>query len=137
MLSFVALFSAFFFAVAIAYPMTKLQELIVWSPTITSPTSSTNWCAGTPLNVTWDMMGMPEDGKNSTGLLLLGHQTQDSENLDIHHPLANGFPLSRGWVFCTMPNDTAPRSDYIVVLFGDSGNASPRFNVSGPDPAAQ
>ncbi|KAK0503970.1 hypothetical protein EDD18DRAFT_1131565 [Armillaria luteobubalina] len=126
----VALFSAFLFAVTIAYPASKPQELMVWSPAITSPTSSTNWYTGTFHNVTWETDGMPEEVKNTTGLLLLGHQSNGSENLDINHPLANKFLLSQGWVLCTMPNDTEPRSDYMVVLFGDSGNTSPPFNVS-------
>ncbi|KAK0201856.1 hypothetical protein DFS33DRAFT_1027612 [Desarmillaria ectypa] len=132
MFSFITVFFAFLFTAAVAYPTTKSQELMVWNPTITSPTSSTNWCAGTPHNVTWDTTGMPEEVKNTTGMLFLGHQTEDSENLDIHRPLAANFSLSLGWVVCIMPNNTAPRPDYMVVLFGDSGNTSPPFNVAQP-----
>lgn len=45
--------------------------------------------------------------------------------------LANKFPLSAGTVSFTVPASLATRDDYIVVLFGDSGNASPHFKING------
>lgn len=43
--------------------------------------------------------------------------------------LADGFPLTSGSVNFVLPTDVAARDDYIVVLFGDSGNASPKFSI--------
>lgn len=69
-------------------------------------------------------------------------------------PLATGFPLIDGAVNITVPGDAATRDDYIVVrtytspfgpmrhalifilntVFGDSGNASPKFTIKNPAP---
>ncbi|KAH9038208.1 hypothetical protein EDB85DRAFT_2287610 [Lactarius pseudohatsudake] len=83
---------------------------------------------------------------NSTGQLLLGFLTLEGENLDIlrfpllpaprsvvlraHYPLAQDILLSTGSVQITVPN-VSVGSNYIVVLFGDSGNASPQFTITG------
>lgn len=62
------------------------------------------------------------------------------------HPLATNFPISLGSVSFTVPQDATPRSDAIVIcmyylsfgcvhtlhavlVFGDSGNASPEFTI--------
>lgn len=45
--------------------------------------------------------------------------------------LASGFPLNSGSWNVTLPKDLATRSDYIVVVFGNSGNASPKFTIQG------
>ncbi|ETW81827.1 hypothetical protein HETIRDRAFT_247666, partial [Heterobasidion irregulare TC 32-1] len=100
---------------------------IVVSPPITSPTASTVWNVGDKVLVTWDTSDIPEP-KNFTGQLLLGFQENDSENLMLDSPLASGFQLIDGQVQITVP-DVPPKSDYIVVLFGDSGNASPEFTI--------
>ncbi|OCH86865.1 hypothetical protein OBBRIDRAFT_796737 [Obba rivulosa] len=104
------------------------KEDIVFSPHITEPTAGQIWPVGTNQTVTWDTSAIPAEGANQTGLLLLGYQANDSENLDISHPLAAGFPISAGEINITVPNVTM-RTDYIVVLFGDSGNVSPQFTI--------
>lgn len=43
--------------------------------------------------------------------------------------LAAGFPLNSGSWNVTLPDNLATRSDYIVVVFGNSGNASPKFTI--------
>lgn len=43
--------------------------------------------------------------------------------------LADKFPLTAGAVSFNLPKNLAARDDYIVVLFGDSGNASPHFSI--------
>ncbi|PPR07270.1 hypothetical protein CVT26_012430 [Gymnopilus dilepis] len=53
----------------------------------------------------------------------------NSENLDIAHPLATGFPLTTGSVKVVLPKNVTARDDYFVVLFGDSGNKSPKFKI--------
>ncbi|EED86010.1 predicted protein [Postia placenta Mad-698-R] len=101
---------------------------IFWSPDITSPGLLSVWTVGANETVTWDPSKVPQSNINDTGLLLLGYQENGSENLDISTPLATGFPISAGQVSLTVPNVTE-RHDYIVVLFGDSGNASPIFTI--------
>ncbi|TFY51917.1 hypothetical protein EVG20_g10782, partial [Dentipellis fragilis] len=105
-------------------------SLVVVAPHITSPTAGQVWKVGSSQNVTWDTSAIPATRQNSTGTLLLGYQDglEGGEHLDIAHPLANYFPLSAGSVQVTVPNVTA-RTDYIVVLIGDSGNASPEFSI--------
>ncbi|EMD31385.1 hypothetical protein CERSUDRAFT_89078 [Gelatoporia subvermispora B] len=120
-------------AAAVASPTAFIpvapKEDIVFSPHITGPTAGQLWPVGTNQTVTWDTSSIPAEGQNQTGLLLLGYQENDSENLDISHPLAVGFPISAGEVNITVPNVTM-RTDYIVVLFGDSGNVSPQFTIA-------
>lgn len=43
--------------------------------------------------------------------------------------LADKFRLNSGSQRITLPKDLETRSTYIVVLFGDSGNASPEFTI--------
>ncbi|KAL5501699.1 hypothetical protein ACEPAH_8959 [Sanghuangporus vaninii] len=101
---------------------------IVYNPLITYPTAGVVWTVGETKTVTWKADEIPEELKNSTGTILLGYNEDDSENLDIAHPLATGFNLTDGQVNVTVPVKSE-RSDYIVVLFGDSGNASPEFTI--------
>ncbi|KAH9000442.1 hypothetical protein EDB92DRAFT_1763897, partial [Lactarius akahatsu] len=98
---------------------------IVVSPQITCPKASTTWNEGDKVTVTWDTSGIPRTS-NFTGQLLLGCVTGDSENLDIDRPLAQDFFLNEGSVQIVVPN-VPDGSHYIVVLFGDSGNAIPHF----------
>ncbi|KAI0289170.1 hypothetical protein BC826DRAFT_1032862 [Russula brevipes] len=98
---------------------------LVISPHITSPTESTVWHPSDQVTVTWDTSMIPAEG-NFPGMLVLGHPEGDSENLDVDHPLAQDFSLRAGSVGFTVPG-VKPMSNYIVVLFGDSGNASPQF----------
>jgi len=102
---------------------------IFWSADITSPHLLTVWTVGSNETVTWDPSKVPQSSINSTGILLLGYQQNNSENLDLQTPLATNFPISAGQVSITVPNVTE-RHDYIVVLFGDSGNASPIFTIT-------
>ncbi|KAH9168437.1 hypothetical protein EDB89DRAFT_2099733, partial [Lactarius sanguifluus] len=104
-----------------------LVKRIVVSPHITSPSASTTWNVGDKVTVTWDTSSIPPPG-NFTGQLLLGFLTHEGENLDIDHPLAQDILLSTGSVQITVPN-VPVGTNYIVVLFGDSGNASPQFTI--------
>jgi len=111
----------------LALPVVKR---IVIDPPITSPNANTVWTPGNSELVTWDTSAIPSTG-NFTGMLVLGHQSAGSENLDIERPLESGFSLRDGSVHVTCPT-VSPGNTYIVVLFGDSGNASPQFTISGP-----
>ncbi|KAG2155935.1 uncharacterized protein EDB93DRAFT_1079834 [Suillus bovinus] len=123
-----AIFSAFLLAFSTAVPIQPV-ELLAWSPTILTPTHLTSWPRGSTQIVTWATNNIPEEKLNSTGLLLLGYMENDSENLDIKHPLAAEFPITSGEVTITVPENATVRCNAIVVLFGDSGNASPEFAI--------
>ncbi|KAG2183236.1 hypothetical protein INT43_006240 [Umbelopsis isabellina] len=43
--------------------------------------------------------------------------------------LANNFKLVSGSHNITLPSDLSTKHSYIIVLFGDSGNASPEFTI--------
>ncbi|KAG2151296.1 hypothetical protein DEU56DRAFT_908155 [Suillus clintonianus] len=123
-----AIFSALLLAFATAAPVQPV-ELLAWSPTILCPTRFTMWPQGSTQTVTWATNNIPDEKKNSTGLLLFGFMANDSENLDIQHPLAVEFPITDGMVTITVPENATVRNNAIVVLFGDSGNASPQFAI--------
>ncbi|KAG1748752.1 hypothetical protein EDB19DRAFT_1630045 [Suillus lakei] len=123
-----SIFSAFLLAFATAAPVHPV-ELLAWSPTILCPTQFTIWPRGSTQTVTWATNNIPEEKLNSTGLLLMGYMENDSENLDIKNPLAVNFPIISGQVSITVPENATVRGNAIVVLFGDSGNASPEFAI--------
>ncbi|KAK0188062.1 hypothetical protein F5146DRAFT_740583 [Armillaria mellea] len=102
----------------------------VISPPITSPTAGAVWTVGQTVTVTWNTTVIPPASQvtNPIGKIVLGHQANDSLNLDLDHPLASNFQLTDGQVDITVP-DVEPRDDYIIVLFGDSGNTSPEFTI--------
>ncbi|OCH85233.1 hypothetical protein OBBRIDRAFT_740243 [Obba rivulosa] len=78
-----------------------------------------------------DTADVPRGGAAGAGRLVLGHVDDGSmnEHLDLDHPLAEDVDLTRGHVEIQVPSVT-PGDDYIVVLFGDSGNRSPRFTIA-------
>ncbi|KAF8336744.1 hypothetical protein F5887DRAFT_565197 [Amanita rubescens] len=120
------------------YRVTNLQngvtpnEFLVFDPTITSPAAGNQWVMGQTYNATWVTSNIPSELQNATSFILLGHSGNNSENLDIKHPLATGFRLLDGWVNITIPLAVDPRDDYFIVLFGDSGNTSPSFSIVSP-----
>ncbi|KAJ7625391.1 hypothetical protein DFH06DRAFT_1339733 [Mycena polygramma] len=114
------------------------QQLDVVTPHITSPAQAVSWAPGSTQQVTWETKSIPPADVNNTGMILLGYRSttydskgrpQPSENLNISHPLANHFPIGAGCQNITVPFDAVPRDNYIVVLFGDSGNTSPEFKI--------
>ncbi|KAJ8469230.1 hypothetical protein ONZ51_g9129 [Trametes cubensis] len=103
----------------------------VWSPPIIKPDANAVWTAGAKVEVVWDTSTRPQQVTNYEGLLVLGFLEdgdETNEHLDFDHPLAEGFNLTQGQIHVRVPYvDSA--NDYIVVLFGDSGNRSPRFTI--------
>ncbi|KAI5896928.1 uncharacterized protein SCHCODRAFT_02616228 [Schizophyllum commune H4-8] len=104
----------------------------VVAPPITSPNASTTWNVGETVTVTWDTSDLPPESQitNKEGKIVLGYQTEDSMHLQYDNPLAQGFSITLGSYNVTVP-DVEERSDYIIVLFGDSGNSSPKFTITG------
>ncbi|TFK93080.1 hypothetical protein K466DRAFT_594675 [Polyporus arcularius HHB13444] len=103
----------------------------VFSPTITAPHAGDQWTVGSIQTITWDTSSIPSANQNQSGLILLGYveDGQIDEHLDIEHPLASNFPITAGAANVTVPK-VSTRDDYVVVLFGDSGNTSPKFTIS-------
>ncbi|KAI0335091.1 hypothetical protein GY45DRAFT_1367109 [Cubamyces sp. BRFM 1775] len=124
-------FSAIVTALVAAAAAVSAAPAIDFSPPITSPKAGDVWTSGTTQTVTWDTTNIPAANANQTGLILLGYieDGSDDEHLDIKHPLAANFPITAGSVSVDVPSVT-PRDDYIVVLFGDSGNTSPKFTIT-------
>ncbi|KAK7455111.1 hypothetical protein VKT23_010982 [Stygiomarasmius scandens] len=123
-LKHVAGFLALFTVSAISSPINiKRDALDVWSPTITSPTTSTVWEIGTQVKVTWDTSDAPASISNGASVVLLVHDRP----ADVPK-LAEGFNLRAGSVEVTVP-DVTPGSDYSIQLFGDSGNVSDKFTI--------
>ncbi|KAF9465827.1 hypothetical protein BDZ94DRAFT_1296310 [Collybia nuda] len=128
---FFTILSALLFAALSNASPTSSQNFIVYSPHITSPKASTTWALGSTHNITWETSDIPHEKRGSNGLILLGYVGNGaSEHLDIDHPLASSFPIEKGYVLVRMPKNTPCRNDYFIVLFGDSGNKSPKFRVT-------
>ncbi|KAI8968073.1 hypothetical protein BD414DRAFT_506494 [Trametes punicea] len=118
-------------ALVAAASAVSAAPLDVINPVVMSPKAGDVWHIGTIQNVTWDTSGISPSDANHTGLILLGFIEGDStdEHLDTKHPLAVNFPIGAGSVIVEVP-DVTPRDDYVVVLFGDSGNTSPKFTIT-------
>ncbi|KAF9990236.1 hypothetical protein BGZ80_006946 [Entomortierella chlamydospora] len=109
----------------------SVATAILINPHITSPKKGVEWKANSYQTVQWDTKGIK--GSKATGTLLLGYREGNSlnEHLDTAHPLAKDFPLKNGRIKVKVPN-VDPRKRYIVVLLGNSGNASPEFTITNP-----
>ncbi|KAF8158534.1 hypothetical protein B0H34DRAFT_656811 [Crassisporium funariophilum] len=113
-----------------AYDQLALSSRGLYNPKIKSPTNATVWTMGSDVVVTWDLHDMPEKKTNPKGTLILGHMEEgsDDEHMDLEHPLARDFDIAEGSVNFKCPKVDASKQ-YIVVLFGDSGNRSPAFKI--------
>ncbi|KAF9221618.1 hypothetical protein BS17DRAFT_710923 [Gyrodon lividus] len=119
-----------------AAPVQPVQ-LIAFAPTITSPCAGDIWPTSSKQNVTWLTQNVPSEIQNSSIVILLGFSANNSENLDYKHPLASNVPIMDGIVEITVPWNLTLRNDYIVVVIGDSGDASELFTITpNPTPAS-
>ncbi|CAO1627743.1 unnamed protein product [Parajaminaea phylloscopi] len=108
----------------------SLDKRIVFSPEITSPRAGDVWTVGETRNATWVTDSIPAELKDATSRLMLGYSPADGEGgLNLRWTLADGFPTTAGTVSFVVPANVTARDDYIVVLFGDSGNKSPLFSI--------
>ncbi|KAG5716653.1 hypothetical protein E4T56_gene16388 [Termitomyces sp. T112] len=129
MLALTILCLSYLFSYIHASPLTTRD---VFSPHITSPNETTIWPVGTQQMVTWETDNIPPDSQltDPNGIIVLGHLGPSGGlNLDLDHPLAQGFKLRVGHAQVIVPS-VPPRDDYIIVLFGDSGNSSPTFAIT-------
>ncbi|KAK0239207.1 hypothetical protein EDD85DRAFT_829431 [Armillaria nabsnona] len=100
----------------------------VYSPPITSPDANTVWTVNTTQTVTWDTSNAPVNISNRASIWLKkGDYAFGTE-------LAVDFDLRSGKQDVTVPW-VVEGDDYIIVLFGDSGNWSPEFTITGGPPS--
>ncbi|EST04518.1 Ser-Thr-rich glycosyl-phosphatidyl-inositol-anchored membrane family [Kalmanozyma brasiliensis GHG001] len=108
----------------------SLEKRIVYNPHITRPRAETVWTAGKTHTVKWDTSDMPPEAENYKGVIKLGYLPADgSGGENLHWTLADGFAIKDGKTKVTLPADLEERNDYIVVVMGDSGNASEKFTI--------
>ncbi|CAO1631027.1 unnamed protein product [Sympodiomycopsis kandeliae] len=113
-------------------PDNELQRRIVYNPHILTPKAGDVWHADKNHKVTWKTSDIPDELQDGTAEVRLGYlpeNGQGGENL--RWILAKKVPLTDGSVTFKLPADLRSRNDYIVVLLGDSGNASPKFTITG------
>jgi len=123
----VALFAAV--SVVSASPVTvERSAQDVWAPKVTFPIAGAAFVVGNSYTFLWDTSDAPAQITNKFGAVIL-------RKADLSTPvvLAGNFPITDGAVNVTIPW-VLSGSDYSVTLFGDSGNFSPTFSISGPSP---
>ncbi|KAH7097571.1 hypothetical protein BKA62DRAFT_716066 [Auriculariales sp. MPI-PUGE-AT-0066] len=96
----------------------------VWVPHIEVPNADTVWTRGTTVTVEWATDDAPDNISNGAAIYL---RKGNSTFLD---PLATGFDLRAGQYPVELPDTLEPASDYVIVLFGDSGNWSDEFTIN-------
>jgi len=109
---------------ALAHPVLDARD--VYDPPVTYPHADTVWNVGERHNVTWDTTNHPVNITNKIGQIMLR-----KAGLTTPVILASEFSILLGRTTVTVPwvqNGT----DYQLVLFGDSGNFSPTFTITGP-----
>ena len=112
-----------------------LASAIVINPKITTPNAGTKWNAGQTVTIQWattyndngSEVPIPE---GLTGSIKLGYLEGDDYNEHLNWDLASGFSLAEGSHSVTLPEDLVTRNRYIIVLMGDSGNASAGFKIT-------
>jgi len=112
---------------ALAIPAQR-STLDVWTPTIIYPTEGVTFYAGDKCTITWDVSDAPAQITNPIGAVFLRKGEETTPLI-----LEGQFLLTRGAITVDIPwvdNGT----DYSFVLFGDSGNFSPTFSITGPSP---
>ncbi|KAI7855391.1 hypothetical protein BDC45DRAFT_506093 [Circinella umbellata] len=108
---------------------------IVWNPEITVPKATSKWRAGETYTVKWKTTVLGEDIPDGVnGTIKLGYLEEGSINEHLYWDLATTFPLNSGAQTVTLPSDLETKTSYIIVVMGDSGNASPKFTIRAARP---
>ncbi|KAM5536503.1 hypothetical protein V8D89_009780 [Ganoderma adspersum] len=97
----------------------------VFVPPVTYPTEGAVWTIGQTQNVTWDISNAPQNISNGKGLIILRKSGITTPVI-----LQNGFDILLGSIEVTVPW-VVDGTDYSLILFGDSGNDSPTFTITG------
>ncbi|KIJ36379.1 hypothetical protein M422DRAFT_102442, partial [Sphaerobolus stellatus SS14] len=101
--------------------------LDVFDPPIIKPDAHTVWHAGTQHNsmtfyICRDTSTAPAQITNPIGSVIL-------RTLNSILNISSGFSILDGSHRIQLPADLPTRKDYMIVLFGDSGNTSPSFTI--------
>ncbi|KAJ2912625.1 hypothetical protein MD484_g7791, partial [Candolleomyces efflorescens] len=122
--SFIFTILTFFSMLSLAAPISEKRDVFV--PPVLEPAAGTIWQKGSNETVVWDVSNPPAQITNKLGRIYLRSVEQEIILLD--QPLATGFDILVGQQEVTVPTDLAS-GEYQVVLFGDSGNWGPVFNI--------
>ncbi|KAK6997232.1 hypothetical protein R3P38DRAFT_2563785 [Favolaschia claudopus] len=107
---------------------TPLAPRDVYVPPVLYPHAGTVWFVGQRHNVTWDNSNPPKQITNKIGRIML---RKGSRIISVI--LADNFSILLGHIEVTVPW-VEDGSDYQIenaAVFGDSGNFSPLFTISG------
>jgi len=118
--TFVYSLLSFLFLAVFAAP---LESRDVYVPPILYPTQGTVWIVGQQQYVTWNTSNPPADITNKVGEIHLRKGGLASSST-----LASNFSILLGRIGVTVPY-VEDGDDYQIVLFGDSGNFSPKFTI--------
>ncbi|KAF8592122.1 hypothetical protein K439DRAFT_386795 [Ramaria rubella] len=99
--------------------------LDIFDPPILIPNATTVWTAGQSHNVTWDASNPPKSISNRALIELRTSFVNEFNAIT----LAADFSLLAGIQLITLPGNLSTRNDYVIDLFGDSGNISPEFTI--------
>jgi len=118
-----ALIASLCTGITTAAPFVTEAKRDVFVPPVTYPHAGTVWYSGQTHNVTWDTSFAPVNITNSKGIILLRF-----ENIESPVILGSGFDIRKGRTEIVVPR-VFTGSNYSLVLFGDSGNFSPTFEI--------
>ncbi|KAJ7625799.1 hypothetical protein FB45DRAFT_750205, partial [Roridomyces roridus] len=123
-MKFAAVFASLL-VTALGAAATPLEGRDVFDPPVTSPTTGTVWVSGQTQTVTWDISNPPKEITDAVGMLVL---VKDKVTTPLI--LAENFSILLGHIEVTVPL-VFEGSDYQIDLFGDSGNLSQEFTITG------
>jgi len=123
--SFIFALLAVFATFAAAAPL--LQERDVFVPPVLAPGKNAVWPKGTTQTVKWDVSKPPAQITNGKGTIVLRDVKRGVLLLD-RKPLAEGFDILLGEKQVVVPTDL-PAGKYQCVVFGNSGNWGPVFEI--------
>ncbi|CAO3628177.1 unnamed protein product [Mucor fragilis] len=115
----------------------SMASALVINPKISTPNSGTKWRAGQSYVVKWEttyndgtgqQVPIPDGYKGTIKLGYLENNDPYNEHLKFGD-LAKDFALNAGSQTITLPADLETKTSYIIVLMGNSGNASPKFTI--------
>ncbi|KAJ3504104.1 hypothetical protein NMY22_g18033 [Coprinellus aureogranulatus] len=115
---------ALFSTLVAAAPILEKRDVFV--PPVIAPAEGAVWPKGTEQVVEWDVSSPPAQITNKQGRIVL--RSLATERLLLDEPLAEGFDILEGSQPVTVPTNI-PVGQYQIVLFGDSGNWGPTFNI--------
>jgi len=124
-MKFAALLTGFVSALLVGASDATTQD--VWVPAITYPTEGVVLNYGQTYTFTWDTSNQPAQITNNVAVIYL---RQNDRTLPL--VLAGKVPITSGSAQVTIP--WVNTGAYQAVFFGDSGNFSPLFNISSPNP---